>query len=1035
MFDAPSSIDNQKVSFPKLEEEVLKYWQDNHIFQKSIDSRSKDKEYVFYDGPPFATGLPHYGHLLASTIKDVIPRYQTMKGHRVERRFGWDTHGLPIEYEVESSLSLSGKFDIENKFGVANFCEECRKTVLRYTGEWEKTVNRIGRWVDFKNDYKTMDLSFMESVWWVFKQLWDKNLIYQGKRVVPYSAKISTPLSNFEAGQNYKDVQDPSVTVKVELVNEPGTFILVWTTTPWTLPSNLAVCVNANIDYVKILDKATNEKYILAQSRLAAYYKKPDEYEMLENKKGSALKEIKYKPLLIYFENHPNAFRVLNDDYVTTEDGTGVVHLAPAYGEDDYRVCLREKIELVDPINEEGIFTAAVPDLKGMWFKDADKVVLKLLKDNGKLVSQKTYQHSYPFCYRSDTPLMYKAIDAWYVSVEKIKDQMIKANDQIHWQPGHLKEGRFGNWLENAKDWNISRNRYWGTPLPIFKSADGEFICVGSVAELEKLSGQKVTDLHKHKIDGLELKQNGKTYKRIPEVLDCWFESGSMPYAQMHYPFENEQRFEKNFPAEFIAEGLDQTRGWFYTLVVLGAALYNKPPFKNVVVNGLILAEDGKKMSKRLKNYPAPDKVLNTEGADALRFYLMNSPVVKAESLKFSEAGIQEIIKKIQLPLWNAYSFFLTYARIDNWQPSQMVQKKNNPLDKWILSELQILNKNLTSELDDYDLQKATEHYFDFIESLTNWYIRRSRRRFWKSQSDSDKNEAYSTLYEVLTTFCLLMAPFMPFLSEAMYRNLTDKESVHLENWPEVKKNQIDEKLSQEFWVIRTVVSLGHQVRARAKIKVRQPLQKVIFALPQKFQNVKIDQQVIAEELNVKEVVVVTKADEIAVLKVSPNGKLLGPKYGKDVQEILKEAKAGNFEMLSEKSVKVAGKYILENEEVAIGYESKAGGDVASDHGIVVSIDTALNETLVHEGYVRDLVRFVQDSRKEAGFNVDDRIDIALVIKNDDGSLVKAIETNKNYLMNETLGQKIIFTALTQKDYEQGFEIEDFQFLLQLKKH
>ncbi|MBO7654070.1 MAG: isoleucine--tRNA ligase, partial [Kiritimatiellae bacterium] len=624
-----------------MERDVLAFWEVDGTFKKSLDRNRDKRDFVFYDGPPFATGLPHYGHLLAGTIKDIVPRYQTMRGFHVERRFGWDCHGLPIEALAQDALGVNGAAEIK-QLGVDRFNEQCRSMVLKYVNEWRRTVTRMGRWVDFDNDYKTMNPTFMETIWWVFKQLWDQGRVYRSHRIMPYSWKLSTPLSNFEAGSNYKDVQDPAVTVRAKVLSgaDPAwgeTYLLIWTTTPWTLPENLMICAGAEIDYCVVRDVADSVNFVIARDRLSAYYKKPEQYEVVAELKGADLKGWSYEPIFPYFAHlaAEGAFHVLNDNYVTTADGTGLVHIAPAYGEDDFRVCREAGMTaFADPLDASCNFTDALPEYAGRFCKDCDKDLIKRLKAEGKLVHQSTIVHSYPFCDRTDTPLIYRAIDAWYVRVEDLHERLSANNDTVHWMPGYVGDKRFGNWIKDARDWNISRNRFWGSCIPVWiNEADpNDMICVGSVAELEALSGQKVTDLHKHYVDQILIHKDGKTYRRTPEVLDCWFESGSMPYAQQHYPFERKDEVASFFPADFIAEGLDQTRGWFYTLMILGTCLFDRSPYKNVVVNGLVLAEDGKKMSKRLKNYPDPTHILDVYGADALRLYMIYSPVVRAEN-------------------------------------------------------------------------------------------------------------------------------------------------------------------------------------------------------------------------------------------------------------------------------------------------------------------------------------------------------------------------------------------------------------------
>ena len=681
----------EKDGFPKREEKILKFWNENAIFQKSLEQREGQTYYSFYDGPPFATGLPHYGHILAGTIKDVVARYRTMRGYYVPRRFGWDCHGLPVENEIEKLHHLSGKQSIE-EFGIAQFNEECRKIVLRFTSEWKKTVERMGRWVDFGKTYRTMDISFMESVWWVFGELWKKGLVYEGYKVMHYSPKLGTPISNFEANLNYREVDDPSLTVRVKVVGEEKTYFYVWTTTPWTLPSNLALAVGPGVTYAKVRDYNTGSFCYVAEERLGHYFKNESEFEVVETVKGESLIGKSYEPLFKYFEGHANAFVVLGGSFVTTTEGTGIVHMAPAFGEDDFDACRKVGIEAVCPIDTNCRFTNEVPDFEGFFVKEADKGIIKTLKQEDMVVQHKTIRHRYPFCWRTDTPLIYRAVSTWFVAVEKLKEEMIANNQKVHWVPHHIKDNRFGKWLESARDWAISRNRYWGTPIPIWKSDDGELIVISSIAELEARVEKKVEDLHRHFIDELEFIEGGKRFRRIEGVFDCWFESGSMPYAQNHFPFENEEETLEAFPADFIAEGLDQTRGWFYTLMVLSTALFNRPAFKNVIVNGIVLAQDGHKMSKRLKNYPEPEEVIHKFGADAIRLYLLKSPVVRADDCSFSESGVEGVLKQILLPLQSSYQFLATYAELYGWIPTHdAFDSPKGDLDKWVLSVLERL--------------------------------------------------------------------------------------------------------------------------------------------------------------------------------------------------------------------------------------------------------------------------------------------------------------------------------------------------------
>ncbi|MDF7808322.1 isoleucine--tRNA ligase [Pontiellaceae bacterium B12219] len=1015
---------SSKVSFPGMEEEVIKLWKEQDTFKKSLEIRKNSKEFVFYDGPPFATGLPHYGHLLAGTIKDIIPRYQAMRGHYVSRRFGWDCHGLPIEALAQEALGLAGAPAIQEA-GVDVFNEQCRSMVTKYVEDWEKTVTRMGRWVDFENDYKTMDTPFMETIWWVFSQLWKQDRIYKAHRIMPYSWKLNTPLSNFEAGRNYQDVQDPAITVRVKLLDFEfeNTSALIWTTTPWTLPSNLAICAGADIDYVVIKDKETHEIFILAQARLSAYYKKEEEYEVLKTVKGSELKGLKYEPIFDFFADNENSFQILNDDFVSTEDGTGIVHMAPAYGEDDYRICREAGIPLVDPLDEDCVFTSKVPDYAGQFCKDADKAIIKALKYGGKLIHQSTIQHSYPFCERTDTPLIYRAIDAWYVKVEDLRERMLRNNEGVHWTPDYVGEKRFANWLADAKDWNISRNRFWGSCIPVWVNVDDkdDMICIDSIEKLEELSGQKVEDLHKHFVDEILIEKDGKTYKRTPEVLDCWFESGSMPYAQNHYPFENKEHFEANFPADFIAEGLDQTRGWFYTLMVLSTALLDKPAFKNVVVNGMVLAEDGLKMSKRLKNYPDPTLVINKYGADALRLYMIYSPVVRAESLRLSEDGVKNSLRHLILPWWNAYSFFITYANIDGWTPEQSVPERDNLMDRWIQSSLARLEQQVTDAMDRYDLQAAVRPFVAFIEDLTNWYIRRSRRRFWKTEDDTDKVQAYSTLYEALLGLSKIAAPFTPFISETIYQNLkTDDmpESVHLCDFPTAADAKRDEVLEGQMAMVMNAVEQGRTLRAEYKLKNRQPLAKMHVVCDDEalLANIQALESLIADELNVRAVEFGTDSSELATIQAKPNFKQLGPKLGPLMKKAIPLISSLTDEQIASVSagetveVELEGKTIeLTASDIEIVRNPKEGMAVSAEGELVVGLDTTLNDDLIAEGLAREFVNKVQNLRKEMDLEITQRITIAF---SSNEQVESAVSSHRSYIEAETLALRCDTAAI-----------------------
>lgn len=1002
-----------------MEKAVLKFWEEHKTFEKSLAATKDKKPFVFYDGPPFATGLPHYGHLLPGTIKDIIPRYWTMRGRYVERRFGWDCHGLPIEKLAQDELNLKGTPDILAR-GVGVFNEQCRSMVMKYVDAWRSTVLRSGRWVDFDNNYKTMDRTFMESVWWVFKQIYDKGRVYKAYRVMPYSWALTTPLSNFEANANYKDVQDPSITIRFKLKGKGNEFLLAWTTTPWTLPGNLGVCAGPEIDYVKVRDKKEDVLYYMAEARLAAYYKNAEDYEVVERMKGKALYGLAYEPLFPYFKDRANAFRVLNDVFVTTEDGTGLVHMAPAYGEDDYRVCTAEKIEIADPLDAEARFTNAAPDYAGVHCKEADKAIIRRLKEEGKLVHQSTLVHSYPFCDRSDTPLIYRAINAWYIRIEDLRDALSRNNDQIHWVPDYVGEKRFGNWLKEAKDWNFSRNRFWGSCIPIWECGTcGRFHCIGSVAELEGLSGRKVDDLHKHNIDPVTfpcVKDGCKgVMKRIPEVFDCWFESGAMPYGQCHYPFENKDRFDAGFPADFISEGLDQTRGWFYTLLVLSTILFDKPAFRNIVVNGLILAEDGKKMSKRLKNYPAPEYVMETYGADALRMYLIDSPVVRAEEMKFSETGIKEILKSVIIPLWNAYNFFVEYAVTDQWDPEKdFVEKSANELDRWILSVLQSLIQEVNREMEGYNLYKVVPRVVDFIEDLTNWYIRRSRGRFWAAASENPaaKKECHSTLYTVLLTFSRVLAPILPFISEEMYRNLAAgklkdaAESVHLCGYPMVDARLIDPGLEERMRLVRAVVGAGNSLRAKNNLKHRQPLASVTVVMGDREQAmVRPYARLIEDELNVKAVAWVGNEDEVVTLCVKPNFRTLGRKFGKEMKEAVKEV--CGLPVSAVRELEKGGRVMVRGvelsiEDVVVERQPRAGTALESGGGVTVGLNMEITEDLLLEGYALEFKNRVNTFRKESGLDKEDRIDLRY--STDSGRVRTAVgDRFRDFLMAETL--------------------------------
>ncbi|MCR5385789.1 MAG: isoleucine--tRNA ligase [Treponema sp.] len=1043
-----------KTDFPKQEEEILNFWEKNDTFKKSLSQREGAEDFIFYDGPPFATGLPHFGHFIPSTIKDIIPRYQTMKGKRVERRFGWDCHGLPVENLIEKELGLNSKHEIEN-YGIDKFNEACQASVLKYTSEWRKTITRMGRWVDFDNDYKTMNPEFMESIWWVAKSLWDKGLIYEGKYILPYCPRCSTVLSTHELAQGYKDVQDQTVTVRFKITKAPDgvkdpdmtngkTYFLAWTTTPWTLPSNLGLCMGPDIDYVKILDKESGDFYIFAEARLSAYYKNEADYEIIYRHKGKDFIGAEYEPLFPYFAQlkdpkvceemsgqkcEKGAFRMFNAEYVSTEDGTGIVHIAPAFGEEDNKVFRGSGVPNVEPIDAECKFTKEVSDYQGVFVKDADKDIMKRLKDEGKLVKRDSIVHSYPHCWRCGSPLIYRGIGSWFVKVADYHDVLLRANSQITWQPAHIKEGRFGKWLAGARDWAVSRNRYWGNPIPIWRCDDPDCkhtLCVGSRDELKNLSGTYPEDLHKQFVDKITFKcpKCGKgTMKRIPEVFDCWFESGSMPYAQQHYPFENKEYFEKNFPADFISEGLDQTRGWFYTLTVLAAQLFDKPAFKNCIVNGIVLASDGRKMSKSLRNYTDPVEAINKFGADAIRLFLMHSAVVKADEIRYSDEGVRDVLKSIIIPLWNSYSFFVTYANIDKITcTGHEFDSKlpSNPLDRWLLSVTQSLIKKVTEAMEQYDLSGAIDPIIDFIDQLNNWYIRRSRRRFWKSENDADKKEAYEALYIALKTFAKVAAPFVPFITEEMWQNLKtdeDKESVHLEDYPVYNEKFHDENLEFKMSTVQKAISMGRSLRNQFNLKNRQPLASVALVTRKAEEKTVLQEMLdsIKEELNVKNVIFHDREDELVEYKAKANFKVLGKELGGLMKEAASQiASLANNAIQSildgsKFTIDVGGKSVdLTEDKIIVNRIEKEDVKVINEGTLTVGLDTKITDELKKEGYVRDLVRGIQALRKDSGFEVTDRIKLTV---GGDAELEAAYTMFEDFIKNETLAVSSAFDA------------------------
>ena len=1024
--------------FPAQERQILRGWIEGDLYRKSVDSRPADRAFHFYDGPPFATGLPHYGHLLASITKDVVPRYWTMRGYRVERRWGWDCHGLPIENEAEQQLGLKSRRDILD-YGVAKFSEFCRTLVSRYTAEWQQVIQRLGRWVDWDSQYRTMDADFMESVWWVFKSLWDKDLIYKGYKSLAYCPRCATPLSNFEVNQGYKDTQDPSITVRFEVLDEPGVSLLAWTTTPWTLSSNMGLAVGPDVDYVRVTT-TEGEQLILARARLDTMFKKREaEVVDVEDIPVTDLIGLRYKPLFPYFADlaDEGAFRVVAADFVSTEDGSGIVHIAPGFGEEDYQLGQREGLPTVCPIDADCRFTDEVTDYAGEFVKDIDTPVIRHLRGTGQLFSEGSIEHSYPFCWRCDSPLIYRTISTWFVRIEgELKEKMIAANQKIRWVPEGIRDGRFGKGLASAPDWAISRNRYWGTPLPIWRNEEtGEAVCVGSRQELCELTGTAVDDLHKHVIDELEIPApsgNG-TLQRVPEVLDCWFESGSMPYAQKHYPFEGREQFEASHPADFISENLDMTRGWFYTLTVLSAALFDSPAFKNCIVGGMLLAEDGRKLSKRLRNYPDPSEMLETHGADALRLYLLNSPAMKAEELRLTEDGIRQSLRDVIIPLWNSYSFFVLYANVDGWSPREGAGVVvSNRLDRWILSELQTLVHNINEEMEAYRLYRTVPAMVHFVEKLTNWYIRRSRRRFWKSDDDADKASAYATLYQTLVTFIKCLAPILPYVTETIYNNLVRSwdtaapESVHLCDMPVADESLRDTELEEQMHLAMRACALGRALRSKHDLKVRQPLARIFLLPPDEHSREELVQvsDLIADELNVKEVVLVEDETEISEVSYKPNFRALGPRFGKRMKEVgafISKLTTEQVKSLADGSTLEIAGGTIGIDDVAVQRRERDDVVVAVEENLAVGLDIHVTEELACEGCVRELVNRLQNLRKDIGLEVSDRIRLWV---QGDGVIEPAVNAFRDTIAAETLAVEITVGSLPKGETMVSKELE-----------
>lgn len=1002
--------------FAALERGVLEYWVTDGTFAASVAQRDAGpdgaNEFVFYDGPPFANGLPHYGHLLTGYVKDVVPRYQTMRGRRVERRFGWDCHGLPAEIEAERQLGITHKNEIE-AMGVAPFNDACRVSVLRYTREWEEYVTRQARWVDFANDYKTLDLSYMESVMWAFKSLYDKGLVYEGFRVLWYCWRCETPLSNTETKMDdvYRDREDPAVTVGMALrADRPeldGALALIWTTTPWTLPSNLALAVHPDVDYVVVAAKG--RRYLLAEARVAAYERELGEAPpVVARFAGAALVGTRYTPVFPFFAGRPNAHQILPADYVSTADGTGIVHIAPAYGEDDKVVTDAAGIEPVTPVNAQGEFDAQVPPYAGQHIFDANRPIIRDLKAAGVLLRHETHHHPYPHCWRCDSPLIQRAVSSWFVAVTKFRDRLVELNRQITWVPEHIRDGQFGKWLENARDWSVSRNRYWGSPIPVWISDDPRYPRVdvyGSLDQLERDFGVRPTDLHRPAIDQLtrpnpDDPSGQSTMRRVPEVLDCWFESGSMPFAQVHYPFENASWFEHHYPGDFIVEYNGQTRGWFYTLHVLATALFDRPAFHTCVAHGIVLGDDGQKMSKSRRNYPDVNAVFDRDGSDAMRWFLMDSPILRGGDLVVTERGIQEAVRQALLPLWHSYYFLALYANADGIEGRHRTDSPHL-LDRYLLAKTQALVTDVEGQMDRYDIVGACATVREFLDALTNWYVRRSRDRFWAGDRD-----AVDTLHTVLEVTCRVAAPLLPLTTEVIWRGLTGGRSVHLTDWPMVDELPGDPALVEVMDRVREVCSTALGLRMTHKLRVRLPLAQLRIAAPDA-ERLRAFADLIRDEVNVKAVDLTTDVAAHGRTEIVVNARAAGPRLGRQVQEVIRAVKAGQWTLTPEGRVQAAGVELLDSEfeRRVVSRDPGATAELPRHSGFVL-LDTAVTPALAAEGLARDLIRAVQQARREAGLNVSDRIRLTISAPPDVAAAARAHEP---LLASETLALDVSY--------------------------
>ena len=1020
-----------RADYPALEARILARWEREGTFRRSVEQRSPSRlggsDFVFYDGPPFANGLPHYGHLLTGYVKDVVPRYQTMRGHRVERRFGWDCHGLPAEMETEKELGVAGHQAIE-ELGIAEFNAACRKSVLRYTREWQEYVTRQARWVDFENDYKTMDLPYMESVMWAFKELYDRGLVYEDYRVLPYSWAAETPLSNHEIRLDdaTRPRQDPAITVAIELdhgASDPGpVHMLIWTTTPWTLPSNLAVAVGPDINYVLV--RSGDRHYLLAEDRLDAYEAQLGSATVAARIKGRDLVGRGYRPLYDYFAQEHNAFKVLGADFVDTGEGTGIVHLATGFGEEDQRIGAEHGIGVVVPVDHRGRFTDEVTDYAGENVFDANPRIIADLRQRGVLLRHETYTHNYPHCWRTDQPIIYRAMSSWYVRTTGIRDRMIELNQQINWIPEHIRDGQFGKWLEGVRDWSISRNRFWGSPIPVWRSDDPAYPrtdVYGSLDEIERDFGVRPDDLHRPCVDELVRPNpddpSGRSLmRRVPEVLDCWFESGSMPFAQLHYPFENRAWFEEHFPADFIVEYVPQTRGWFYTLHVLATALFDRPAFLNCICHGTVLDEDGRKLSKRLRNYPDPEEVFDTIGSDPLRWFLMSSPILRGLDLRIDRegAGIGEAVRHVLNPIWNAFHFFTLYANVDGYR-ARFEPGSSDLLDRYVLAKTRALVEAVTERFDAYDLAGACGEITAFLDALNNWYIRRSRDRFWAPAERSDtgldagKRAAYDTLYTVLNVVSRVTAPLLPFLAEEVYTGLTGEDSVHLADWPDADDLPRDDRLVAAMDRARDAVSATLKLREDHGLRTRLPLAELVVA-GRGLDDVCPLGALIAEEVNVKSVRFTDDLASYGTFDLKPAGRVLGPRLGGDMQGVMRAARDGSWTALADGRVEVVG-HTLEPDEFELRLrptERTGATAVMRGNAAVVHLDTTVTPELQAEGWARDIVRIVQQARRDADLNVTDRIelDVGLPL-----AMREAVQHHRSWIADQVLATDLTLGA------------------------